>query len=221
MKKTAAMLITAAIAAILSSGCTKTNVENAFYPLVKDSEWTYETTVKRNGSETKMQTQARVAGNENINGVNCRTVVYTANASSEVIKKEYYKADTEDITLIATMYKGAEIECKPPHLVLPAENSDRKEWRWTGTSLYGHANAVFNQSKADIITAGPFKDLVTTRVDAITITDDRTVIKESKWFALDKGLVKSTAVIEENGKPTVETATEITEFSISGKKGGK
>lgn len=211
MRKTAALITAAAI--FLAAGCSEKSPSNKFYPMNAGSEWIYQTESKSHaGTDASeiIQTEAKSSVKKE-GGKEYRLISYSVN-SSDKLKTEYYIMDGENISLAKVSYNGKDMTFNPPMMILPSENYDKDEWNWEGEGSFGKGKASFKQTKADIVSKDPY--IVATRVDS-TINAGGRVIRESKWFCMDCGLVKSSCSIEKDGKIESEITSKITNFSIT------
>ena len=212
-------IITLATAILFSAGCTSTKTNNMFYPMNQGSVWNYETKLKTAEGEKIFTSEVKAGQQVNENGKSCTEMIYNSKSSVEVNKKEYYTLDNEKVQLVSSNFMGKESTYEPPMTILPAEKDNETEWKWSGKINGVQAHAQFSLTKGNMDTVIDGKNVTATKINSVIImTDNNTVITEDRYFAFEKGLIRSDAVIIEKNDPKnkVEINTIMKDCKITG-----
>jgi hypothetical protein len=190
-----------------------------FYPMNQGSVWNYETNLKTPKGEKTFTSEVKVGQQVNENGKSCTEMIYNSKSSVEVNKKEYYTLDNEKVQLVSSNFMGKESTYDPPMTILPAEKDDQTKWEWSGKINGVKAYAKFSLTKGNMETVIDGKNVTATKVNSVIImADDGTVITEDKYFAFEKGLIRSDVTILEKNDPKnkVEINTIMKDCKITG-----
>ena len=212
-------VISLATAILFSAGCTSTKTNNMFYPMNQGSVWNYETKLKTAEGEKIFTSEVKAGQQVNENGKACTEMIYNSKSSVEVNKKEYYTLDNEEVQLVSSNFMGKEFTYDPPMTILPAEKDSKNNWDWSGKINGVQAHAKFTQTKGNMDTIIDGKNIASTKVTSLIImTDDNTFITEDRYFAFEKGLIRSDATILEKNDPKnkVEINTIMKDCKITG-----
>lgn len=181
------------LSVLVLSGCESKEIPNSYFPSEVGTSWHYKLSVDENGVKNDYNSEVKVKGYEKMKGRQCSVFDYTVNSSSDVFQSEYYFTENGNVNLLKLVNSGREYFFDPPMTILKS-NTEEKEWKWSGTGSFGRAVATFRAFDNDTVSAGG-EDIKTVRVDSEIITESGLGLKESKWFAANRGLVKSTSLI--------------------------
>lgn len=212
-------IITLATAILFSAGCTSTKTNNMFYPMNQGSVWNYETNLKTPKGEKTFTSEVKAGQQVNENGKSCTEMIYNSKSSVEVNKKEYYTLDNEKVQLVSSNFMGKKSIYDPPITILPAEKDSENNWDWSGKINGVQAFAKFTQTKGNMDTVIDGKNIASTKVTSVMVmADDNTVITEDRYFAFEKGLIRSDATILEKNNPQhkIEINTIMKDCKITG-----